>query len=140
MPASLPLSRTELLSLMPYAVALGVTLTEATPELTQGTLHWSPNRCGVDSAMHGGALMSLADSIGAVCAFLNVPEGAGTSTVESKTNFFRALRDGIAYAAARPLHVSRSFIVIQTDLVDDSGRALGQTTQTQAVILPRRPL
>jgi 1,4-dihydroxy-2-naphthoyl-CoA hydrolase len=140
MPASLPMSRTELLSLMPYAVALGVTLAEATPELTRGTLHWSPNRCGVDSAMHGGALMSLADSIGAVCAYLNVPDGAGTSTVESKTNFFRALRDGMAHATARPLHVSRSFIVIQTDLTDDSGRPLGQTTQTQAVILPRRPI
>ncbi|HKT01209.1 MAG TPA: PaaI family thioesterase [Rugosimonospora sp.] len=137
MSTSLPMSRTELLSLMPYAVALGIVLEEATPSLTTGSLPWSPGRCTVDSAMHGGALMSLADSVGAVCAYLNVPEGAGTSTVESKTNFFRALREGTAHASARPLHVGRSFIVIQTDLTDDLGRSVGQTTQTQAVIAPR---
>jgi uncharacterized protein (TIGR00369 family) len=139
MPASLPMSRTELLALMPYAVALGIVLEEATPSLTRGSLRWSPNRCTVDSAMHGGALMSLADSVGAVCAYLNVPEGAGTSTVESKSNFFRAVRDGTLHAASRPLHVGRSFIVVQTDLTDDQGRSIGQTTQTQAVIAPRSP-
>jgi 1,4-dihydroxy-2-naphthoyl-CoA hydrolase len=81
--------------------------------------------------------MSLADSVGAICAYLNVPAGAGTATVESKTNFFRALREGTLHASARPLHVGRSFVVIQTDLTDDKGRAVGQTTQTQAVIAPR---
>ncbi|MEN3308260.1 MAG: 1,4-dihydroxy-2-naphthoyl-CoA hydrolase [Micromonosporaceae bacterium] len=135
----LPMTRNDLLALMPYAVALGIVLEEATPSLTKGSLRWSPDRCTVDSAMHGGALMSLADSVGAVCAYLNVPDGAGTSTVESKTNFFRALREGTAHAAARPLHVGRSFIVIQTDLTDDLGRPVGQTTQTQAVIAPRPP-
>jgi 1,4-dihydroxy-2-naphthoyl-CoA hydrolase len=139
MPASLPMSRTELLALMPYAVALGVVLEEATAALTRGSLPWSPNRCTVDSALHGGALMSLADSVGAICAYLNLPEGAGTSTVESKTNFFRAVREGAVHAAAHPLHVGRSFIVVQTDLTDDRGRAVGQTTQTQAVVAPRPP-
>jgi 1,4-dihydroxy-2-naphthoyl-CoA hydrolase len=139
MAISLPMTRIDLLTLMPYAVALGVVLEEATPSLTRASLRWSPDRCTVDSAMHGGALMSLADSVGAVCAYLNVPDGAGTSTVESKTNFFRALREGTAHATARPLHVGRSFIVIQTDLTDDLGRAVGQTTQTQAVIAPRPP-
>jgi uncharacterized protein (TIGR00369 family) len=133
------MTRNDLLTLMPYAVALGIVLEDATPSLTRGSLRWAPDRCTVDSAMHGGAMMSLADSIGAVCAYLNVPEGAGTSTVESKTNFFRAVREGTVHATARPLHVGRSFIVVQTDLTDDLGRPVGQTTQTQAVIAPRVP-
>ncbi|MFC7471415.1 PaaI family thioesterase [Actinomadura keratinilytica] len=72
---------------------------------------------------------------------LRLPQPAArrgrTTTVESKTNFFRALREGTARAVARPLHTGRSFIVVQTDLYDDEGRQLGQTTQTQAVLLPR---
>ncbi len=139
MATSLPMSRTELLALMPYAVQLGIVLEEATPTVTRASLRWAADRCTVDSAMHGGAMMSLADSVGAICAYLNVPDGAGTSTVESKTNFFRAVREGTLHATARPLHVGRSFIVVQTDLTDDAGRPVGQTTQTQAVIAPRPP-
>jgi uncharacterized protein (TIGR00369 family) len=86
--------------------------------------------------MHGGALMALADSLGAICAFFNLPEGATTSTIESKTNFFRALRAGFAEAVARPLHVGRTTIVIQTDVFDAEGRRVAQVTQTQAVLGP----
>ena len=86
--------------------------------------------------MHGGAVMSLADTVGAVCAFLNLPAAAGTA-VESATNFFRGVRDGALHAAARPLHVGRSFIVVRTDLTDDQDQPVGQTTQTQAVLAPR---
>jgi 1,4-dihydroxy-2-naphthoyl-CoA hydrolase len=75
--------------------------------------------------------------VGALCAFLNLPAGAGTATVESATNFFRAVRDGTLHATAQPLHVGRSFIVVRTDLTDDTGRTVGQTTQTQAVLAPR---
>jgi uncharacterized protein (TIGR00369 family) len=134
MTTSPPLSRRELVALMPFAASLGIVLDEATPGLTRGSLAWMPDRCTVDTAMHGGVLMSLADSVGAVCAYLNVPTGAGTSTIESKTNFFRAVREGRLYATARPLHVSRSLVVVQTDLADDQGRPVGQTTQTQVVI------
>lgn len=81
--------------------------------------------------------MSLADTVGAVCAFLNLPEGAATSTIESKTNFFRAVREGYVEAAASPLHIGRSVIVVQTDLNDDRGRRVAQVTQTQAVLPPR---
>jgi uncharacterized protein (TIGR00369 family) len=87
--------------------------------------------------MNGGAVMSLADNVGALCAFLNLPPGAGTATVDSATNFFRGVREGALHATARPLHVGRSFIVVRTDLTDDEGRAVGQTTQTQAVLAPR---
>ena len=119
---------------MPFAASLGIVLEEATPQVCRGSLAWMPERCTVDTAMHGGVLMSLADSVGAVCAYLNVPTGAGTSTLESKTNFFRAIREGRLHATSRPLHVGRSFVVVQTELADDQGRPVGQTTQTQVVI------
>ena len=127
-------SAADLLASMPYAAALGITLNEMAPGLVRGRLDWSPERCTAGGVMHGGALMSLADTVGAVCALLNLPPGAGTATVDSTTNFFRAVRDGTLHAAARPLHVGRSFIVVRTDLTDDAGRPAGQTTQTQAVL------
>ena len=80
--------------------------------------------------------MAFADSVGAVCAFLNLPPGAGTATISSTTNFLRALREGHAIASARPLRVGRTVIVVQTEIRDDAGRALAHTTQSQAVLVP----
>jgi 1,4-dihydroxy-2-naphthoyl-CoA hydrolase len=122
---------------MPYVAALGIVLEEATTELVTGSLAWSPEHCTSGGVMHGGAIMSLADTVGAVCAFLNLPPGANTATVESATNFFRGVRGGTLHASARPLHVGRSFIVVQTELTDEQGRPVGQTTQTQAVLAPK---
>ena len=79
-------------------------------------------------------MMAMADSVGALCAFLNLPAGANTSTIESKTNFFRGVREGRVHATSRPLHVGRTTIVIQTDLLDDRGKRVAQVTQTQAVL------
>lgn len=78
--------------------------------------------------------MALADSAGAVCAFLNLPPGAGTSTVETKTNFFRPVTGGHVEARSRPLHVGRRFVTVQSGLTDADGRLVAQTTQTQAVL------
>ena len=78
--------------------------------------------------------MTLADSLGAICAFLNLPPGAGTSTIESKTNLFRGVRSGRVSATSTPLHVGRTTIVVQTDLRDDRGKRVALVTQTQAVI------
>jgi 1,4-dihydroxy-2-naphthoyl-CoA hydrolase len=122
---------------MPFAVSLGLILDEASGPCVRVSLPWAAGRCTAGGILHGGALMSLADTTGAICAFLNLPDGAGTATVESKTNFFRAVREGTAHATARPLHVGRSFIVVQTDVTDDHGKRVGQTTQTQAVLAPR---
>jgi len=130
-------SPADVLAMIPYAAALGMTLDETTPQLTRGSLRWSPERCTTSGVMHGGAIISLADTVGSVCAFLNLRPGTGTATVESATNLFRAVRDGTLHAAARPLHVGRSFIVVRTDLTDDQDRPVGQTTQTQAVISSR---
>jgi uncharacterized protein (TIGR00369 family) len=123
-----------LLAVMPFTATLGVELTAATPDEVTGRMAWAPERCTSAGIMHGGALMAMADTLGAVCAFLNLPAGAGTSTIESKTNFFRAVRDGHVDAVSRPLHVGRTTIVVQTDLLDDKGRRVAQVTQTQAVI------
>ncbi|GHI03863.1 aromatic compound degradation protein PaaI [Streptomyces cellostaticus] len=125
----------DLLATMPFAAGLGIELREATAERTVGSLGWSPDICTAGGALHGGALMALADSVGAVCAYLNLPEGAaGTSTVESKTNFLRAVTAGRVHATARPLHLGGTLMVVQTDLRDDRDRLVGQTTQTQIVL------
>jgi 1,4-dihydroxy-2-naphthoyl-CoA hydrolase len=119
---------------MPFAKALGVELDQARPDEVRGRLAWSPERCTAGGVMHGGALMALADSLGAVCAYLNLPEGATTTTVSSTTSFVRAVRGGEVRATSRPLHAGRTVIVVQTDIVDDEGRLVAQVTQNQAVL------
>jgi uncharacterized protein (TIGR00369 family) len=82
--------------------------------------------------------MALADAAGGACAFANLPEGAaGTSTIESKTNFLRGVRSGTLTATARPLHVGSTTVVVETELRDDDDRLVGKVTQTQAVLRPR---
>jgi 1,4-dihydroxy-2-naphthoyl-CoA hydrolase len=124
----------EMLALMPFAVASGVELDRAEPGEVIGRLPWAPGRCTAGGVLHGGALMTLADSVGAVCAFLNLPAGASTSTVASSTALMRAVRHGSAHAVARPLHAGRSFVVVSVELADDEGRRVAQVTQTQAVL------
>jgi uncharacterized protein (TIGR00369 family) len=125
----------DLLAAMPFAAGLGIELHEATAERAVGSLAWSRGLCTAGGALHGGVMMALADSVGAVCAYLNLPEGtSGTSTVESKTNFLRAVTSGHVHATARPLHLGGTLLVVQTDLRDDRDRLVGQTTQTQIVL------
>ena len=125
----------DLLATMPYAVELGMAFDGAAPEEVVATLEWSEHRTTLGGAMHGGALMTLADACGAVSAFLNLPEGAvGTTTIESKTNLFRGVRSGSVTATARPLHAGRTTIVVQTEVRDDDGRLVSLTIQTQAVL------
>ena len=119
---------------MPFANLLGVELTAAAPDDVRGTLSWSESRCTTGGVLHGGALMGLADTLGGVCAFLNLPEGAGTTTIESKTNFLRGVGEGHVEGVARPLHVGRRIIVIETDLFDSRGKRVARVTQTQAVL------
>jgi uncharacterized protein (TIGR00369 family) len=123
--------------LMPHALEIGVRLTEASAEQARGELAWAPERCTAGGIMHGGAMMTLGDTVGAACAFLNLPPGAATATIESKTNFLRGVREGTVHATARPIHVGRSVIVVQTDLSDADGRPVALMIQTQAVIEAR---
>jgi uncharacterized protein (TIGR00369 family) len=126
----------DLMAMIPFAVKLGMELVSATPEEVVGRLAWRQELCTAGDALHGGALMSLADNLGGVCAFMNLPAGAGTATISSSTNFLRGVREGTVTATARPLRVGRTVIVVQTELRDDAGRLVTQTTQAQAVIGP----
>jgi uncharacterized protein (TIGR00369 family) len=124
----------DLVAAMPFAGGLGISLTKAGPDLVTGELAWAPEKCTTAGLLHGGALMSFADTLGAVCAFLNLPEGAGTSTIESKTNFFRGVKEGVVTGQSTPIHVGRTTIVVQTELRNAAGKLVGLTTQTQAVL------
>jgi uncharacterized protein (TIGR00369 family) len=124
------------MALIPFAATLGMELVSATPEEVVGRLAWREDLCTTGGAMHGGALMSLADNLGGVCAYLNLPAGAATATISSSTNFMRSVREGHVTATTRPLRAGRTVIVVQTDLRDDKGRLVVQTTQAQAVIRP----
>ena len=123
-----------LIDTMPFARHLGIQLSEADRNEVRAQLAWAEHLCTSGGVLHGGAVMALADTAGALCAVLNLPEGASTSTIESKTNFFRAVREGTLEAVAKPLHVGRSTIVVQTDLYDAAGKRVAQVTQTQAVL------
>ena len=126
----------ELAAAMPFAARLGIEIDAASAEEVRGGLTWAEDLCTAGGVMHGGALMALADSLGGACAFLNMPDGATTATIESKTNFFRAVREGRVAGVARPLHIGRSIVVVQTDLRDASDKAVALVIQTQAVLGP----
>jgi uncharacterized protein (TIGR00369 family) len=120
---------------MPFAETLGLEVLAAAPGEVRARLAWAERLCTAGAILHGGALMSLADAAGAYCAFLNLPQGAGgTATIESKSNFFRAVREGHVDATSRPLHVGRTTIVVETDLHDATGKHVARVTQTQAVL------
>ena len=125
---------TDLVALMPFAQQLGITITSAGKDEVVGHLDHAADKTTAGNLLHGGAIMTLADSIGAVCAFLNLPEGATTSTTSSNTVFVRGVRGGTVTATAHPVHVGRSSIIVMTELRDDQGRIVAQTTQTQAVL------
>src|SRR5262245_21998662 len=119
---------------MPLGATLGIR-TFGDADEVDATLEWAPELCTAAGMLHGGVLMSLADAAGGVCAFLNLPAGAaGTATIESKTNFLGAVREGTVLARARPLHIGKTTIVVETDVFDAAGRRVARTTQTQAVL------
>jgi 1,4-dihydroxy-2-naphthoyl-CoA hydrolase len=126
----------DLAALMPFTGELGVRLLEATPDLVVAELDWAPRLCTSGGVMHGGALMTLADSVGALVAFLGLTEGATTATITSTTQMFRPVTGGTIRAEAMPLHRGRTTVTVQTSLRDSAGRLVAQTTQIQAVRPP----
>ena len=120
---------------MPYTQELGVEMLAASPDEVRGQIEWEERLTTAAGLLHGGVLMGLADSVGAFCAYLNLPEGsAATATIESKTNFFSAVRSGRVEARSRPLHRGGRTIVVETDLYDESGKHVARVTQTQAML------
>lgn len=120
---------------MPFTRTIGATFSLSTPSEVRARIDWSDSVCTAGGLLHGGAVMALADSAGASCAFLNLPDGAlGTTTIESKTNFLRGVHDGYVEATSRPLHVGRTVIVVETDVRDANDRLVARVLQTQLVL------
>jgi 1,4-dihydroxy-2-naphthoyl-CoA hydrolase len=123
---------TQLRDLVPLINTLGIELMTATPERVTAGLTWAPELCTAGGVLHGGVLVSLADTSGAICAYLNLPPGtSATTTIESKTSFLRAITTGRVTASSSPLHRGRTLAVIETELTDHRGRLAAKVTQTQ---------
>jgi uncharacterized protein (TIGR00369 family) len=114
---------------------LGIKFTEITKERIRAELTVGKHLMTSNSRLHGGTIMALADTVGAVGAFLNLPEGSnGTTTIESKTNFFAGVAEGVVRAEALPVHVGRRLSCWQTRITDEKGKLVAQVTQTQMVL------
>ena len=124
----------ELLAAIPFAGRLGLAVEAASESEVRGSVAWDEELCTAGGVMHGGALMAAADSLCAICAYLNLPPGASTATIESKTNFFRPVKGGIVSLVSKPLHVGRTTIVVQTELSDGDGKRVALVIQTQSVV------
>jgi 1,4-dihydroxy-2-naphthoyl-CoA hydrolase len=135
MPPPPPFDTSALHALVPFAATLRLRVAAATPDGVRVELDHRAELCTAGGVLHGGAVMALADTAGAVCAYLNLPDRAtGTTTVESKTNLLAAVRGGTLSARATPLHVGGRLIVVETELRREDGRLAAKTTQTQAVL------
>jgi uncharacterized protein (TIGR00369 family) len=123
----------ELVALMPFARQLGIALDEASADRVVARLDWAPHLCTSGGLMHGGALMTLADTAGALVTFLGLPAGATTATITSTSQLFRPVTSGAVRAVAVPLNRGRTTVTAQTSLFNADGRLVAQTTQIQAV-------
>ena len=120
---------------MPFAVLMGVCFIEASREAVVASLLVREDLCTAGHSIHGGALMAFADTVGAAATILNLAEGAGTTTLESKTNFLRAAPAGSTLTAiATPVHRGRRTQVWQTRIESDDGKLVALITQTQMVL------
>ena len=123
---------------MPFAALLGIELKAAEKERVVAELRVREDLCTSNSILHGGAVMAFADSLGAIATVANLPEGAWTTTVESKTNFIGAAPVGETVTGeCTPLHRGRTTMVWQTKLTRADGRVVAYVTQTQLVTMPK---
>lgn len=121
---------------MPFAKLMGIVFTAAEADEVRAEMHVRDDLCTLPGTAHGGALMALADSVGAVATVLNLPAGAnGTTTLESKTNFLKAAPAGETVTAiCRPLHKGARTMVWTTEIRRRDGRLAAVVTQTQMVL------
>jgi uncharacterized protein (TIGR00369 family) len=114
---------------------MGIRLTDVTPERVLAELTVRPDLCTAGEVMHGGAFMAFADTLGAVGTIANLPPGARTTTIESKTNFIGAAPVGSrVLGESTPVHRGRTTMVWQTRISSESGKLLALVTQTQMVL------
>lgn len=122
----------------PMAKTLGIVVTLATKAKVEAEMLVTPQLCTIPETAHGGALMAFADNLGALGAFLNLPDGAATTTVESKTNFLRPIPAGQrALGVATPVNIGRTLQVWETRISREDGKLAAIVTQTQIVVTPR---
>jgi 1,4-dihydroxy-2-naphthoyl-CoA hydrolase len=120
---------------IPLCATLGIRANTFQPDEVALSLDWTPDLCTSNNVLHGGIIMTLADSVAGVCAYLNLPDRAtGTATVEAKTNFLAATRYGTVTAHSRPLHVGIRTIVVEAEVRGDDGRLAAKVLQTQAIL------
>jgi 1,4-dihydroxy-2-naphthoyl-CoA hydrolase len=121
---------------MPFAELKGVRFTEAERDRVAAHMLVRPDLCTLNHTIHGGAIMALADSVGAAATVINLPEDAkGTTTIESKTNFVGAAKEGSTLiAVATPVHRGRRTQVWQTRVETEDGKLVAVVTQTQMVL------
>lgn len=121
---------------MPFAKLMGIEVTVQEKDRVVGRLTVRDDLCTAGGILHGGAYMAFADSLGAIGGFLNLPKGARTTTLESKTNFLGAAKVGdVVTGEATPLHIGRRSSVWQTRITSTEGRLLALVTQTQMTVL-----
>lgn len=119
----------------PFARMIGIKMTRVTRERIEAELEVTPDHCTIPATLHGGAIMAFADNLGGVGAFLNMPEGSMTTTVESKTNFLRPVPVGeTAHAVTTPVHIGRTLQVWKTEISRDDGKLAAVVTQTQMIL------
>ena len=125
---------------LPFATLLGIEFKSAAPERVVAEMPVRAEICTRPQVLHGGAIMAFADTLGATGTALNLPRGAGTTTIESKTNFFAAAHPGETIRAeCTPLHRGRRTMVWQTRILSPDGKLLALVTQTQMVLEPPKP-
>jgi len=118
----------------PFADLIGARIVTATRDMVTAELLVREELTNRNGGLHGGAVMAFADNLGGTAAFLNLPDGAGTTTIESKTNFFAAVALGdTILAECTPLHRGRTTMVWQTRITRGDGKLAAIVTQTQLV-------
>jgi 1,4-dihydroxy-2-naphthoyl-CoA hydrolase len=122
---------------LPFATLLGIEFTGASPERVTAELVVRDELCTRPAVLHGGAMMAFADTLGAAATILNLVEGAGTTTIESKTNFLAPAPAGSRILGeTTPVHRGRRTMVWQTRITTETGRLVALVTQTQLVLPP----
>lgn len=125
-------------NMLPFGKLLGIRVTDATPERIVAEMPVRDDLCTRPAVAHGGALMAFADTLGGMGTFLNLPQGAGTTTIESKTNFLAAGPVGTTLTAeTTPVHRGRTTMVWQTRITTEAGKLAALVTQTQLILPPK---
>ena len=120
---------------LPFAELLGIEFVDASPDKIVAEMTVRDDLCTVPAVLHGGAVMAFADTLGAVGTILNLPQGAGTTTIESKTNFVAPAPVGTRVVGeATPIHRGRRTMIWQTRVTTPEGRLVALVTQTQLVL------